>query len=268
MEYKFNSGKTLDRQPWFDCSCCPSNDVRIIASIPGYVYALKDNDLYVNLYINGSAETKIAGRKISIAQNTLYPWDGKVLFTLKPEKATEFTVKLRIPGWAVNQVLPGDLYSFSDKFDQLPEVKINGKPITCTPDKGYVSLKRKWKKGDRIELKLPMPVRRVVANPNVRDDLGKVCFIRGPITYCAEQIDNEKDVLQISVPEESTFSVIRKPDLLGGCIVLNTKSLAPKTGPEMNSLPDETELTLIPYALWNNRGANKMNVWFWAKKPQ
>lgn len=266
MEYEFNSGKTLDRQPWFDCSCCPSNDVRIIASIPGYVYALKDNDLYINLYINGSAETKIAGKKISITQNTQYPWDGRVLLTVKPEKASAFTVKLRIPGWAVNQVLPGDLYSFTGKDNQLPEIKVNGKSVTFTTEKGYASLSRKWKKGDQVELYLPMPVRKVVANPKVKDDAGKACFIRGPITYCAEQQDNEKDVLQIFCPEKPEFSVNYRKDFLGGCVVLKTKTLAPKTGSEKNSLPDETELTLIPYALWNNRGANKMTVWFGEQK--
>jgi DUF1680 family protein len=266
MNYKFNSGRTLERQPWFDCSCCPSNDVRIIASIPGYVYALKDNNLYVNLYVDGSADIELNGRKINIAQKTLYPWDGKVLLTVNPEKHGEFALNLRIPGWASNQVLPGDLYSFSDKYDKMPEIKINGKHVKYAVGKGYASLNRKWKKGDKVELNIPMPVRKVVANKNVKEDTGKVCFIRGPITYCAEQFDNTKEVIQIIIPEKTDFEVIFRKDFLGGATVLKTKALAPKTGPEKNSLPDETELTLVPYALWNNRGANMMNVWFWDKK--
>jgi len=266
MEYKFNSGKTLDRQPWFDCSCCPSNDVRIIASIPGYIYAQKDNNLYVNLFVNGSAETELNGRKIRLDQKTLYPWDGKIVVTLHPDKAAEFTCNLRIPGWARNQVLPGDLYSFSDKSGELPVIRINGKPTPYTLDKGFASLKRKWKKGDKVELNLPMPVRKVVANNNVKDNIGKVSIIRGPITYCAEQVDNEKEVLQIIIPDQTNFEVTFRKDFLGGATVLKTNALAPKTGPEKNSIPDETGLTLIPYALWNNRGANKMNVWFWDKK--
>jgi DUF1680 family protein len=268
MDYKFNSGKTLDRQPWFDCSCCPSNDVRIIASIPGYVYALKDNNLYVNLFVDGSADIELNGRKINLVQKTLYPWEGKVVLTVNPEKGSEFACNLRIPGWAVNQVLPGDLYSFSDKYDKIPEIKMNGKPIKYTVDKGYASLNRKWKKGDKVELNLPMPVRKVLANKNVKEDIGKVCFIRGPITYCAEQFDNDKEVIRIIIPEKTDFEVIFRKDFLGGATVLKTKALALKTGPEMNSLPDETELTLVPYALWNNRGANMMNVWFWDKKAQ
>jgi uncharacterized protein len=113
-----------------------------------------------------------------------------------------------------------------------------------------------------------LPVRKVVANKNVKEDIGKVCFIRGPITYCAEQFDNDKEVLQIIIPEKTDFEVAFRKDFLGGSTVLKTKALALKTGPEMNSMPDETELTLVPYALWNNRGANMMNVWFWDKKAQ
>jgi uncharacterized protein len=268
MNYKFNSGRTLERQPWFDCSCCPSNDVRIIASIPGYVYALKDNNLYVNLFADGSADIEMKGRKINVVQKTLYPWDGKVLLTVNPQESGEFVLNLRIPGWAVNQVLPGDLYSFSDKYEKIPDIKINGKKIKYTVGKGYASLNRRWKKGDKVELNIPMPVRKVVANKNVKEDIGKVCFIRGPITYCAEQFDNDKEVIQIIIPEKTDFESTFRKDFLGGATVLKTKALALKTGPEMNSLPDETELTLIPYALWNNRGANMMNVWFWDKKAQ
>jgi uncharacterized protein len=268
MDYKFNSGKTLVRQPWFDCSCCPSNDVRIIASIPGYVYAQKDNDLYVNLFVDGSAVIDLNGRKINLVQKTRYPWDGKILLTVNPEKTSEFVLNFRIPGWAVNKVLPGDLYAFLDNFDKLPELKINGKLIKYAVEKGYASLTRKWKKGDKVELNIPLPVRKVVANKNVKEDFGKVCFIRGPITYCAEQFDNDKEVIQIIIPEKTDFEVTFRKDFLGGATVIKTKALALKTGPEKNSMPDETELTLVPYALWNNRGANRMNVWFWDKKPQ
>jgi hypothetical protein len=264
MDYKFY-GPKQERQPWFDCSCCPSNDVRIIASIPGYVYAVKDNQLYTSLYISGTAEIVLEGKKILISQETQYPWHGKIKLKISPEKKSSFDLKLRIPGWAVNKVLPGDLYTFADTNTEWPEIKVNGKTVQFSIEKGYATVTRQWKKGDKVELNLPMPVRQVVANKNVKDNLGKVSIIRGPITYCAEQIDNEKDVLQIIIPGDTQFEPIFKKNLLNGVTVLSAPAKAFKTGPDKNSMPDDLQLTLVPYCVWNNRGANKMNVWFWDK---
>jgi DUF1680 family protein len=260
MLYKFNSGRTLDRQPWFDCSCCPSNDVRIIASIPGYVYALKDNDVFANLYIAGNADIQVGGKKIGMIQESRYPWDGKITFTINPDKEADFGLNLRIPCWSVNQVLPGDLYAFPDISKEKPAIRVNGKDLTFSTVKGYARISRSWKKGDRVELILPMPVRKVVANNNVKDDLRKVCLIRGPITYCAEQIDNKDDVLKLAILSPSKFTVTSKPGILTGAPVITAKAMVindQKTGSET-----ETTLTAVPYCLWDNRGANKMNVWF------
>jgi uncharacterized protein len=256
MNFKFNSGGSLGRQPWFDCSCCPSNDVRIIASMPGYVYAVKDKWLYVNLYIEGSADIQLQETKINLVQQSNYPWDGKISFTINPEKSGDFALCLRIPGWAMNQVLPGDLYSFTDVSNEKPIIKINGKEFNFKLEKGYVQLNRMWKKGDKVELNLPMPVRKVVANKNVKDDLGKVCFVRGPITYCAEGVDNATDMNQLTVPESSKFEVFFRKDLLGGVSVIKTGVMSG------NETKEKTPLTLVPYCVWNNRGNNLMDVWF------
>lgn len=260
MQYKFNSGRTLDRQPWFDCSCCPSNEVRIISSIPGYVYALKDNDVYTNLYIAGNADIQVAGKKIGIVQETGYPWEGKITFTINPEKDAGFGLNLRIPCWAVNQVLPGDLYSFPDIDKEKPVIRVNGNDFSFSTVKGYARISRIWKKGDKVELNLPMPVRKVLANRNVKDDLGKVCLIRGPITYCAEQVDNKDDVLNLAIPSYSKFTVSSKPEILNGAPVITARAMV--INDRKSSPGTETLLTAVPYCLWNNRGANKMNVWF------
>ena len=255
MNYKFNSGRTLDRQPWFDCSCCPSNDVRIIASIPGYVYAIKDDNLYANMFVEGSADIELRDKKINLKQETNYPWEGKITFIVNPEKTCDFCLNLRIPGWAVNQVLPGDLYAFTDVSDEKPLIKINGKTIDFKTENGFAVILRTWQPGDKVELNLPMPVRKVVANKNVKDDLGKVCFVRGPITYCAEEKDNPDNVDNAKIPTGSDFKVDYRKDFLGGVSVIKT-----------NTTNKKQELTLVPYCVWNNRGANKMNVWFEAGK--
>jgi DUF1680 family protein len=249
MKYKFNSGGSLQRQPWFDCSCCPSNDVRIIASLPGYVYAVKDNSIFANLFIKGNAGIQLKDKKIKLTQETNYPWEGKVVFTVNPETKGDFSLNIRIPGWAVNQVLPGDLYAFADENNEKPLIKINGKKSDYKTENGYAILNRTWNQGDKVELVLPMPVRKVVANKNVKDDFGKVCFVRGPITYCAEEKDNAGDPSRIEIPANSKFDVQFRNDFLGGVSVVKTNGI-------------NSDLVLVPYGVWNNRGANLMSVWF------
>ncbi len=264
MQFKFNSGGTLGRQPWFDCSCCPSNDVRIIASLPGYIYAVKGNELFANLFVAGKADIEISGNKLSVEQVTNYPWDGNVTFVVNPQKQGDFVLNLRIPGWAVNQVLPGDLYAFTEKSSLKPTIKVNGKEISFTTDKGYAKIQRKWKAGDKVELNLPMPVRRVVANKNVKDDINRVSFIRGPITYCAEEIDNKINVLQAVIPDDAKFNEEFRKDILNGATFIKTKGYSYKN---VNGSLEKVEgdFTLVPYCLWNNRDLGKMNVWFYDK---
>lgn len=261
MHFKFNSGGTLGRQPWFDCSCCPSNDVRIIASLPGYVYAQKGNELFANLYIAAKADVELEGKKLNIEQSTNYPWEGNITFILQPEQPGDFALNLRIPCWALNQVLPGDLYSFADKSNLKPIVKVNGKEFPYPVEKGYAKVKRTWKAGDKVELILPMPVRRVVANKNVKDNIGRVAFIRGPITYCAEEIDNKIDVLQAVIPDNAKFDIQYRNEVMNGATFIKTRASVNKT---INGSVEkaEADLILVPYCLWNNRNLGTMNVWF------
>ena len=178
------------RSPWFGCACCPGNITRFMASVPGYVYAQQGDVLYVNLYAGGTADVKMDdGRTIKITQETRYPWDGAVKMKLDPDKPGEFTVNVRIPGWARDEAVPSDLYKFMDKANEPVTIKVNGRNVPIALDKGYVSLKRAWNSGDVIELNLPMPVRRVLANDKVADDAGKVALQRGPLVYCIEWPD-------------------------------------------------------------------------------
>ena len=168
------------RSGWFVCSCCPTNVTRLIPSVPGYVYAQKGNDIYVNLFISGTSTLSIDKKAVLIEQQNNYPWDGNLIFKVAPKSPTAFALRVRIPGWAQNQAMPSDLYTFQSLSDKKVEIKVNGQVIGYTIEKGYAVLSRKWKKGDVVEVNLPMDVRRVVAIRNLKDDLGKVALQRGP----------------------------------------------------------------------------------------
>ena len=135
--HKNNRG-SCTRQSWFDCSCCPTNLIRFIPSIPGLIYSTSKNELYVNLYASNTAKITLDKTELEISQQTNYPWDGKVTITVSPKKESEFTIKLRIPGWARNQVLPGDLYSYKSAASAKITLTINGKPFDYKEDKGYI----------------------------------------------------------------------------------------------------------------------------------
>jgi DUF1680 family protein len=251
------------RSPWFGVACCPGNITRFLPSLPGYVYAEQGDKLYVNLFVGSTADIKLDnGRKLNIVQDTRYPWDGAIKITVNPDRSADFTVNVRVPGWARNEAVPGTLYQFSDKNDEAVVLKINGRPATFTLDKGYAPLKRKWKRGDVIELSLPMPVRRIQANEMVVADRGRVALQRGPIVYAAEWTDNPNGrvrnlVLQNDVKLSSEF----KPDLLNGVAVVRGTAVSLAYNESGEVARKEQSFTAIPYYAWANRGAGEMAVW-------
>ena len=168
-KFAFNI-KTSSRQPWFHCSCCPTNVVRFLPSLPGYLYAQDDNAIFINLYISNSAAIKLADQTVRLKQETKYPWDGKVRLILDSAAKSEFEIRLRISGWAQNRPVPSDLYQYFNQHEENVSLSINGSPVSLELDKGYACLKRIWKKGDTIELHLPMPIRRVWCHENVKDN--------------------------------------------------------------------------------------------------
>ena len=248
MHYHFNRGH-LDRQPWFDCSCCPTNLCRFMPSVSGYIYAKKDNNLYVNLFVQSSTKVSISGTQVEIKQVTEYPWNGKVNILVSPDKKANLTVRVRIPGWSVNKPLPGDLYAYSDTVNEKPELYINDENLEYSVETGYAVITRDWEAGDKIGLTLPMFVRTVKANELVEADKGKIALERGPIVYCVEEHENP-EIENITVSENTKFYNSFESDLLAGVEVLKAKG-------ELKS----ENFTAIPYYVWNNRGANKMDVW-------
>ncbi len=250
------------RQPWFGCACCPSNIARFIPSLPGYVYAVKGDNVYVNLFMSNTADLDVNGKKVELSQQTNYPWNGNVTVTVDQNKAGLFDLKLRIPGWVKNKPVPSDLYTYSDGKRLGYTVMVNGKPAdgTLTSD-GYYTISRKWKKGDKVELHLDMEPRTVKAHAKVEADKGRIAVERGPIVYCAEWPDNDFDVLSIFVNQKPQFTVIEKPELLEGIVELTTDGQTLAYDDKGRLTVKDVKLNMIPYYAWCHRGSGNMAVW-------
>jgi DUF1680 family protein len=263
LEATGQAGKD-QRSPWFGVACCPGNITRFMASVPGYVYAQRGDALWVNLYMANSADIKLDnGRTVRMTQETRYPWDGVVKMSVNPDQSVPLTVNVRIPGWARNEPVPTDLYRFTDKSADAVTLKVNGKSVPVKLDKGYVALARAWKKGDTIEMNLPMPVRRVAANEKVAADRGRVALQRGPIVYAAEWPDNPNGkVRNLMLPDDAKLTAEFKPALLNGVTVIKSRAVALAYDAQGKVTKTEQEFTAIPYYAWANRGRGQMLVWF------
>ena len=250
------------REPWFGCACCPSNISRFIPSLPGYVYAVKDKDVYVNLYMSGTASLDVDGKAVELSQRTGYPWDGDIAVEVDKNKIGNFTMKLRIPGWVNGRPVPSDLYTYVDGKETGYTVTVNGEAAdgTLTAD-GYYSIDRKWKKGDRVELHLDMEPRVVRAHKQVMADRGRVAVERGPIVYCAEWPDNDFDIHTMIVNQTPQFTVTPRPDLLGGIVGITTDAQTLTYDDSGRLVTADVRLNLIPYYAWCHRGSGNMAVW-------
>lgn len=251
------------RVPWFDCTCCPTNAVRTFAAIPGYLYSTSPEGVWVHLYDNNELNWRLEdGRKLRLAQETHYPWDGRITLTVSPESDGEFSLFLRIPGWCTDS-----------------KVSVNGRPADATAAPGsYCRLKRTWHPGDVVTLELPLPVAVRTCEPRVRNNRGRMAIQRGPVVYCLESVDNPGvDVLSVLVPIEAKTgkldtAVAFKADRLGGVCEVRFEGIWPDysvtSGPLYRSaaasgMPALRRATLvaIPYYAWANRGDSQMIVW-------
>ncbi|MBP7706581.1 MAG: glycoside hydrolase family 127 protein [Candidatus Aminicenantes bacterium] len=250
-----------ERVPWFSCACCPPNVARILTSVPGYFYAASKDEVYVNLYAQGTGKMKVAGTDLELVQTTEYPWQGDVRIEVKPAREAAFTLAVRIPGWAQNRPVPTDLYAYPEPAAGLATLKVNGEAVDLGAlDKGYALVTRTWKSGDVVELSLPMAVRRVFAHDAVEADRGRVAVERGPLVYCAEWTDNGGRVANLVLPDAASLTAESRPDLLNGVVVIKGEAeAAVEKGGRIVS--EKTPLTLIPYYAWANRGKGEMAVW-------
>ncbi|MEZ4917847.1 MAG: glycoside hydrolase family 127 protein [Saprospiraceae bacterium] len=241
--YEFNRG-ACTRQSWFDCSCCPTNVIRFIPAMPGLIYAQSGQTIFVNLYASSSAEVSLPGNAVSVRQETNYPWDGKVVFHVDAQNPKEVELKFRIPSWARNSPLPGNLYHYVHNSAEQATILLNGKPIEGTAKDGYFTISRIWEKDDVLELNFPMPVRMVQADEQVEEDRGKAALERGPLVYAIEEVDNTSSFDQIKIQASDVFEAQSEADLLQGVYTLQNDVLK-----------------AIPYYAWSNRGVGKMKVW-------
>jgi len=269
------------RQPWFGCACCPSNICRFIPSLPGYVYAVRDKNVYVNLFLSNSAELTVDGKKVSLSQQTQYPWNGDIALTVDKNAAGEFALKIRIPGWVQGRVLPSELYRYTDGKQLQYSVRVNGERVMdngqgtmdngrWTKDNesnrpiqsdGYFTIQRRWKKGDRVEIHFDMEARTVRADDRVEDDLGRICVERGPVVYCAEHPDNNFDLATLLVNQQPSFELGDKT--IAGTPIKTLRTTAQTLGFDAQGrlVATDAPLTLIPYYAWCHRGSGQMQVW-------
>jgi DUF1680 family protein len=252
------------RSPWFDCACCPSNVTRFVPQIPGFVYAHRRDSVYVNLFVASDAMLQIGGTEVKLSQKTGYPREGVVTISVDPERPVDMTLLVRIPGWARNQPVPGDLYRPFTPFDGEVTMAVGDlepAPVQANRN-GYLPLSRRWKQGDIVRLELPMTIHRVVAHDSVEADRGRVALERGPLVYCAEWVDQPgRRVLNLVLPDSAVLRLTERKDLPGGiCTITGT---AYEVSLEKGySVTAPVPFTAVPYYLWAHRGKGEMTVWF------
>lgn len=262
-----------ERSAWFSCACCISNMTRFLPSVPGYVFAKNNNDLYANLFMSNKSSIQLTSTKVEIAETTNYPWNGKIDMQINPAKAASFALHIRIPGWVNAQPINGDLYT-TDASANKVVIYLNGKPIEYKMEKGYAVLNRVWKKGDQVSFELPMQAQHIYANKHVKADEGRFAIQYGPVVYCLEGKDNKDSLVQnIVVDKNAALQVSHNPAMLNGINVITMQGEGTKRQLNSDDLITSTQtVTAIPYYSWNNRGAGEMEVWIpytqQASRPQ
>jgi DUF1680 family protein len=243
----------IERQKWFGCACCPPNLARIIASLGNYVHSVNDEAVYTHLYIGGTAQFAMNGQTVKLRTDTKYPWDGKISLFFETEGSASFAYGFRIPSWC-------------GKFS----VCLNNAPAEYAITDGFAVIKREWKNNDKLEIVFDMPVTLVEANPHVRQNVGKLALVRGPMVYCLEEADNGKELFKIrlgsSTPAEA--EVKYRDAFLSGVTVISLKARKEKDWngdalyrPAGTPKLEEKVLRFIPYYAWANRGPGEMAVW-------
>lgn len=251
------------RNEWFGCACCPSNISRFIPSMPNYIYAQNENRFYINLFVPSSTTFVSEKGNFKLTQNSNMPWDGNISITLQPEKPVKSELHIRIPGWASENPLPGDLYSFMEKPSAEPIFKVNGKVVSTKLENGYAIISQTWQAGDLVEVGFPFEIRKIKANENIEDDRGKMALQLGPIVYCAEWADyTDPDILSLVLAENTLLTSEFQPTLLGGVNVISGDAEGAKRNESSGDIETyPRKFTAIPYYSWSHRGRGQMAVW-------
>lgn len=252
------------RREWFGTACCPANIARLVASLGDYIYAKTDNSIYVNLFVGSNTTILLKTGNVDVKMETNYPWDGKVKLIIDPSKKSKFKINIRVPGWYMEQVVPGNLYQYIDQIDDSELIfKLNGKRIPANIDNsGYVTIDTIWNKGDIIETEFPMQTLRLVARDELKQDNNRIAILRGPIVYCVEGADNNGKAWNVLIPDNTKFETIDYKVLDENVKALTAEVPVVTISEDGISLKTETKkIIAIPYYTWANRGKNEMQVW-------
>ncbi len=251
------------RSEWFGCACCPSNISRFIPSVPGYIYAQNERDVYINLYAGSATAFDIAGNSVAISQESGMPWKGDVQIDVSPDEPVTFSLYLRIPGWARGEVVPGDLYSFVNYSSNPVNVSVNGEQLPLELDRGYLVIERQWETGDVVTMDIPVDINFIESNPAVVTNQGKLAIQRGPLVYAAEWPDTEDNtVLDMIISENSELNpVFRADDFPGGVFMLDGEAMGSRRTTDGDIETFSKQFSAIPYYAWAHRGRGEMMVW-------
>ncbi|MCU0793250.1 MAG: glycoside hydrolase family 127 protein [Opitutaceae bacterium] len=245
------------RAPWFGCACCPPNLMRLLASLGGYVAAAGPDDLWLNLYASAEITTATSAGPVALAVDTDYPWTGDITVRVNPATPSDFTLRLRLPGWNTGRPLPTDLYSYFNDEPAAWSLWLNDAPLHPEQENGYLKITRRWSAGDTLRLSLDMPVRRVTGHPAIASTAGQIALERGPVVYAFEGADHAGYVATLTLPDTASCRPVHRPDFLGGATVLEITD----DSPSFSAAATATPSVAIPYALWANRGPSPMRVW-------
>lgn len=270
MQYTESNGKLSGenkRSPWFGCSCCPSNICRFMPSMPGYIYAKKDKEVYVNLFASSLTKLEIEkGKSVTISQESDYPWKGDVNFKINVEHQNElnFDLMIRVPGWSINKIFPTDLYYSATTLSSRPTLLLNGGPLkTEINAQGYYKISRNWKNGDAVKLVLPMQTQQVKSNEKIKANTNLVSFQKGPIMYCAEFADNGARTSNLITSINNKINEKYEEQLLNGVMTLSIPGKGINISLDGQNIKTETKpIKLIPYYARSNRGTGEMQIWF------
>lgn len=249
----YKSHVKIERQKWFGCACCPPNLARLLASLGGYAYEQDEETVFINLFIGGELDLEFGGKKTRLRVETGYPWKGDVAIKVEGEIPVDFTLALRLPDWC-----------------EAYDLTVNGETAEPLMKKGYACFSGAWTNGDTLRLSMEMPARLIAANPNVREDIGKVAVMRGPIVYCLEETDNGKLLQQLYLAENPAFTEEFESELLNGVVTLATGGKRLSAGswkddslykPYDGQSFTPQMLRFVPYYAWTNREPGEMLVW-------
>lgn len=259
---RLESRGETERREWFNTSCCPSNVSRFIPDVPGYIYASDNQNLFVNLFISSSSELNLGNNKVNISQKSEVPWSGKVELNIKSQKNKEFSVRIRIPGWASERPVPSDLYSFKNPLQTKLKIAVNGEITEFSKENGYAVINRKWGENEKITVVFPYELRTIESHPEIVENRGRVALQLGPIVYCVEGKDlSNNQANNIMIDDKQIFEINYEKDLLNGVMTINGEA----TYFEENATGEIEETMIdfkaIPYYAWANRGGSEMFVW-------